>query len=194
MVDYSRYTEPELLELMHSNDEAAFAELYDRFKIVLYKHAYRLLADHDEVQDVIQEVFTALWQKRTDMNVRISLVAYLSTAVRNQIFNLLSRQQVATRYTDSLHNYWESTSVAADERLRLRELESLISKEIEALPPKMKQAFLLSRDKKRTYQDIGNELGISEKTVRNQVYNATQILKGKLKFILILFLASGDGF
>ena len=66
-------------------------------------------------------------------------------------------------------------------------MAAIIEREVDALPEKMREIFLLSRDETRSYKEIGEQLDISEKTVRNQVYNALRLLKVKINFLLTLF-------
>ena len=187
MPGYSGYTDSELATLLKQGDQSAYTELFERYKGVLYAHAYRLLEDHDEAADVIQDVFLTLWQKRLSLNVSSSLSSYLYVAVRNRIFKLFARKKVAERYTESLQRFRVQDRNYTAEKVLERELAAIIEREVDALPEKMREIFLLSRDETRSYKEIGEQLDISEKTVRNQVYNALRLLKVKINFLLTLF-------
>ncbi|HEY0669832.1 MAG TPA: RNA polymerase sigma-70 factor [Sphingobacteriaceae bacterium] len=189
MPGYHSYTDSELAGLIKQEDQLAYTELFDRYKGVLYSHAYRLLEDHDEAEDVIQDVFLTLWQKRMELEISGTLSSYLYVAVRNRIFKLFARKKVAQRYSASLQKFKGEDHNYTEEKLLERELAAIIEREVEALPEKMREVFLLTRDNTRSYKEIGAQLEISEKTVRNQVYNALQLLKVKINFfIAFLFL------
>lgn len=188
MPGYHSYTDSELAALLKQGDQLAYTELFERYKGILYGHAYRLLEDHDEAEDIIQDVFLTLWQKRADLNISVSFSSYLYITVRNRIFKLFARKKIAARYTESLQKFIDKDHNQTDEKLLERELAGIIEREVEALPEKMREVFLLSREGTRSYKEIGQQLDISEKTVRNQVYNALQLLKVKINSFLTLLI------
>lgn len=188
MSGYHSYTDCELAALLKQGDQLAYTELFDRYKGVLYCHAFRFLENHDEAEDVIQDVFLTLWQKRTELEISGTFSSYLYVTVRNRIFKLFARKKVAARYSASLQKFKDEDHNYTEEKLLERELAAIIEREVEALPEKMREVFLLTRDDTRSYREIGEQLDISEKTVRNQVYNALQLLKVKINFLLTLFL------
>ncbi|SEM67981.1 RNA polymerase sigma-70 factor, ECF subfamily [bacterium A37T11] len=187
MVNYVNLTDQDLFILLKNGDSLAYTEIFERYQGVLYSHAFRLLGDHVEVQDVIQDVFLHLWQKRETLDVKTNLSSYLYSAVRNGVFNVMSHQKVVGRYTESLNHFWEEGEYSTDKKIREQELNQVINQEIVALPEKMRQVFLLSRNGNVSYKQIGEQLNISEKTVRNQVYNAVHILKVKISSFLTIF-------
>ena len=146
----------------------------------MYLHARKLLRDKEEAQDIVQELFTHLWKKSIDIDFNVKLSSYLYRAVRNRIFNHLQHQKVVQDYQASLIAFAELESGSADELVRENELAVLIEHEIQALPEKMREVFLLSRKQHLSYKEIGEAFGISEHTVRNQVSNALGILRTKL--------------
>lgn len=175
-------SDQKLCEALKAGDNAAYTELFDRYSGILYRHAYRMLGDHDEAQDVVQDVFLNLWQKREQLDVKTSLSAYIYQSIRNRILNLIAHQQVINRYSASLKTFWQEGAYSTDHRVRENELAAVIQQEINALPPKMRRIYLLSRRDDISYRQIAEEEGISEKTVRNQVYNALQVLKTKIDY------------
>ncbi len=180
MHNYSAHTDQQLTDLLKSADRRAFSEIYDRYWAVLYLHAKRMLRDDDEAQDIVQELFTHLWKKSTEIDFNIKLSSYLYKAVRNRIFNHLEHRKVVHDYQRSLIEFMDSSAAAADELVRERELALIIEQEIQALPPKMREVFELSRKQHLSYKEIGAQLGISEHTVKRQVSNSLSILRTKL--------------
>lgn len=176
-----------LIEALKAGDSVAYTELFDRYSGVLYRHAYRLLGDHDEAQDIVQDVFLNLWQKREQLDVTNSLSSYIYQSVRNRVLNLFTHQKVIDRYSASLKAFWEEGEYSTDQQIREKELAAVIQQEINALPPKMRHIYLLSRRDDINYRQIAEQEGISEKTVRNQVYNALQVLRSKISSFFIIF-------
>jgi RNA polymerase sigma-70 factor (ECF subfamily) len=187
MAKHRDLTDLELVAHLKKGDHVAYTEIFERYKVILYKHAYRLLGDEDESNDVIQDLFLTLWQKRTELNFKISLSSYLYSAVRNRIFDIITHQKVAAKYLASIKAFVEQGDYITDNHIRTKELSLIIEREIAALPPKMREIFELSRDERLSYKDIGQMLGISDGTVKQQVYNAVKILKLKINSYLALF-------
>src|ERR1700744_932485 len=158
MKNYSEYTDHELAVFLTEGDQFAFTEIFNRYKVILYKHAFRLLNNQEEANDVIQDVFIKLWQKKDALVFKVSLSSYLYTSVRNRIFDLISHQEVATKYVDSILSFMKTGDYIVDEQIRMKELTAIIEKEIAALPKKMREVFELSRQDELSYKQIGQQL------------------------------------
>jgi RNA polymerase sigma-70 factor (ECF subfamily) len=190
MVDFSTLTDAELTDFVKLGNQLAYIEIYDRYKKPLQQHAYKKLGNMDEVEDILQELFIYLWDKRDTLILTSSLSGYLFTAVRNRIFNLYYKKQLETIYLDSLQDFIDREEPATDLITREKECSSIIEKEISALPPRMKEVFLLSRKEGLTHKQIAERLGTSEQTVSTQIRNSLKILRVRLGtlFACSLFL------
>lgn len=191
-LDYKNLSDHELSSFLKREDRLAFTEIYDRYWAVLYLHARRMLRSKEEAQDVVQELFTQLWQNSSQLDVQVKLSSYLYRSVRNRVFNHLQRMKVAGDYQQSLLDFVEAGAASSDELVREKELAVVIEREIQALPDRMRELFMLSRKQYLSYKEIGEVLGISENTVRNQVSSALGILRDKLgvSSVLIYILLS----
>lgn len=187
MTVYSKVTDQDLIALLKEGDQIAYTEIFERYKIILYKHALWLLNDQDEANDVIQDLFLTLWQKRNTIIFKTSLSSYLYTSVQNRIFDFIRHQRVVLKYVDSIRDFIDQGQYITDEQIRAKELSAIIEKEISALPPKMRKVFELSREKECSYKEIGQQLNISDKTVKQQVHNAVKILRLKVNLLLCIF-------
>ena len=181
-------SDQELTTLLHEGDERAFTEIYDRYHSLLYIYAHKKLNDKQEAQDIIQEVLTTLWIRRFDFSMQTSLPSYLFTSVRNKSLDLFSHKKVEARYLASLQNFIEDTGTQTDFLIRENDLKNLIEKETQSLPPRMKEAFQLSRKDQLTHKEIANLMDISEHTVSTQIKNALRILRARLGFIIYLMM------
>ena len=190
MYSYQTYSDHELAFLLKQGDERAFTEIYNRFFGLLLIHAVKRLHDEDEAKDVVQQLFEALWSKRHQINPEENLSAYLYASIRNRILDIFSHQKVAGKYMDSLKGFLQNYSAPTDYRVREKELSLLIEREINALPPKMREIFTLSRKNHKSHKEIAEKLGLSELTVKTQVKNALKILRkriGLLLYVSVLF-------
>ncbi|WP_353140102.1 RNA polymerase sigma-70 factor [Pseudopedobacter sp.] len=186
MSSLKQHTDTELFDLIKEGNAIAFAEIYDRYWALLYRHAYRLIKDQDLAQDVVQEVFVNLWDKINTIDLQFSISSYLYTAVRNKVLNLIQRDKVKNNYIESFANFVASSEAITDYRLRERLLKEKIEKEVAALPSKMRQVFEMSRIQNMSHKQIAEELNLSDKTVKKQMSNAIKILRLKLGGFLIL--------
>lgn len=186
MAAYRSLTDQELTGLLKSGDRAAFAEIYERFKGPLYVHAFHRLRDREETRDLLQQLFTTLWEQRESIAITGQLSGYLYTAVRNRVLKFVAHQQVTSSYIASVQATVNEADGLTDRLVREKELLAIIEKEIAALPPKMREVFELSRKQHLSNAEIAEQLGITEKTARNQVNNALHILRAKLGILGIL--------
>jgi RNA polymerase sigma-70 factor (family 1) len=186
MLTYSLLSDLELTALLREGDAAAYTVVYNRYFNELYIHAYSRLRDKEEAQDVIHELFASIWNKRADLVLKSSLPAYLYTAVRNRILDVIAHQQVESKYVSSLQHFLEEGYCVTDHQVRERQLAALIEKGISELPPKMREIFELSRKQAMSHKEIAEQLNLSEQTVRTQVKNALRILRLKLGLMLFI--------
>ncbi|WP_316837812.1 RNA polymerase sigma-70 factor [Pedobacter nutrimenti] len=170
----------ELIVLLKSGDQTAFAEIYERYWTVLFLHARNLLRNNEEAADIVQELFTGLWLKSKSLDLNGSLSSYLYKAVRNRVFDHLKHKKVMNDYLKSINDFMLEEQLISDDLLREKELAAIIENEINALPEKMREVFILSRKQYLSYQQIALQLNISEHTVKSQISNALRILRTKV--------------
>lgn len=185
---YSEYADHILLDLLKEGDQAAYTEIFKRYSKILINHAYKILENQDEANDVIQEVFLAIWNKRHELVITGSLSSYLYKSVKNRVLNHIAHEKVVSRYADSISDFIEQDYVFADSNLREKELEAIIAKEIALLPEKMREVFLLRKVEELSYDEIALQLNITDKTAKQQVYNSLKILREKLKSLMSVFV------
>ena len=177
---YTGFSDAELFNLLKEDDQGAYLEIYDRYKVLLQNHAIRKLAQMDDVEDIIQELFLDLWEKRANIHLTTGLGNYLYTAVRNRIFNLYYKRQRQSTYLNSLTSVIEKGEYITDLALREKEFSEIIRNEIALLPPRMKEVFLLHRNEGLTYKEIADLLGTSEHTVATQIKKSLKTLRIRL--------------
>lgn len=178
---YSQLSDGELLSHLLNGDECAFITVYERYARPLYVYAFKKLKDKHAAQDIVHDVFTSFWQRREEVNLRTELSSYLFSAVRNKAFDNFARKEVQAKHLKSLQEFLMlSTTSPADYLIRTQQLDELIKKEIQALPERMREIFILSRQKQLSHLEIAEQLDISKHTVDTQIKRALRILKHKL--------------
>lgn len=187
MKTFTNVSDDDLLLALQAGDKHAFEAIYNRYWQLLYQHARGMLKSEEEAKDVVQDVFTSLWTKIGESSIHPPLAAFLYTATRNRILNLLKHLKIESKYADHVKKVIENPAVLPDAYVIERELANRIEEGIQNLPPKMREIFELSRRSHKTHKEISEELNISDKTVKRQVSNAITILKGKINILLTLF-------
>jgi len=180
MLDYNSLPDDRLTELLSQGDTLAYTAVYNRYFEVLYGHARHKLTEPDDAKDIIQEVFTHLWNKRDNLGLMTNLKAYLYASVRNRILNAIAHKRYEHLYRDSLPAFLNNGYSVTDHLVRERQLTALIDEQIALLPEKMRILFELSRKQRLSHKEIGHQQNISELTVKKQVANAVKILRKKL--------------
>ncbi|MDO3693330.1 RNA polymerase sigma-70 factor [Wenyingzhuangia sp. chi5] len=185
---YHKHADDILFNLLKNDDQLAYTELFERYSVILVNHAYKMLGDRDDANDIVQELFLSIWNKRRDLILTGSLSSYLYKATKNKILNHIAHEKVVARYADSISNFIENDYVFADSKIREEELHAIITKEIDLLPDKMRQVFLLKKVEELPYEEIAHKLNITDKTAKQQVYNALKKLRERLHPLLSVFI------
>ncbi|TYR34125.1 RNA polymerase sigma-70 factor [Sphingobacterium phlebotomi] len=185
---YSSLEDKVLLSFVQKGRTEAFRELYERYWENLYAHASAMASCEDTAKDIVQELFLELWDKKENLDIQISLKAYLYRIVRNKVLNTYAQHKIHEKYMISLAQYGEVGENRTDYLLRENLVQERIDEEISALPLKMRQIFEMSRNGNKTHKEIAEELNISDKTVKKQVNNALKILKSRLAYVFYYLL------
>lgn len=175
-------------------------DIYQRFQSVfsdcyspLCNYALTFVKSTETSEDIVQEVFARIWENRRDLLMEESIRFYLFTAVRNNCITHL-RKEKQTGLVE-----WNDRDVVEEEILPVKETgpsrdyELVLQEGIDRLPPKCREIFTLSRLSNLKYKEIAETLGISIKTVENQLGKALKIMRVHLKEkgIYIIWLLAG---
>ncbi|MCS4229032.1 RNA polymerase sigma factor [Sphingobacterium sp. BIGb0165] len=181
--------EEHLFQLIKAGDHTAFALLFHQYKEVLFRHAYQILRDLDETEDVVQELFAEIWEKRAQLPELAYVSSYLYRATRNKVLNKLNRGKVIDKYLDHVIQNNPPFHEQTESWILEKELRAIIEQEIAHLPERMRHIFQLSRQEGLSHKEIAALLNISEGTSKLQVSNALKILKSKLLKAIVVLIA-----
>lgn len=177
------YTDLGLIELMRNDDEAAFAEIYRRYSLMLISYSLKVIQEKEQTKDIVQEVFISIWKRRASLSLSGDLSHYLLKAVRNLSIRYIEKNITEKNFTKRLALFTQHLPSSPYNALEIQELEEKIEAAINNLPPKMKEIYYLSRYENLSYKEIANKLGIAETTVKKQVSNALHIIRNEIKGI-----------
>jgi len=193
MPDFSIDNNKLIKELKKGNSDA-YTFLVEKYNQKLCVYAFSLTHDYDLAQDIVQNVFIRLWHQRTKLKNEFVIQRFLYKLIYNEFIDqyrkMKSTMVLEKKYIDALDTIIEDT-----DKSRIERLINLVKKEIENLPPKCKQTFLLSKQDGLTNIEISEYLNVSIKTVEAQITKAFSIIREKTgeKTNGILFLLFGKG-
>ena len=175
------------LVLTDLTNEQTFEKVFHTYYSQLCAFAYQYLGDHDSAEETVQDVFSNVWTKAAQIEVRTTVKSYLYGATRNACLNFLKHEKIERRYE---HQEMRRTDYHETDFLELDELQKEIDAALDKLPEKCRQIFMMSRYEEKKYQEIADELGISVKTVETQMGRALKVMRESLgKYLpMIVFL------
>lgn len=178
-----------LMEGLINGEENAYKFLLNKFHRKLNAYALTLVNDHSMAEDIVQNVFLKTWKNRNRLNPEFSIQSFLYKSVYNEFINSYQQNKammlLQQKYVESMKHIVETTDEESIERML-----AIINKEIQNLPTKCQQVFILSKKEGLTNIEIAEHLDVSIKTVEAQISKAFKILKEKLKdnYNMMLFL------
>ena len=165
-----------LIDRIRQNDEAAFRELFEAYYRYLVATAYQYLREAQLSRDLAQDVFVEVWDKRAQLRIEGAPKAYLRRAVINKCLNRIKREG-RMDVTDPVELPETGTAPVAPAALAAAELQVVVDRAIAALPERCRVIFCLSRFEQKSHQEIAAALGISTKTIENQMTKALKALR-----------------
>ncbi|WP_346238352.1 RNA polymerase sigma-70 factor [Niabella insulamsoli] len=175
---YNQLPDEELFLMVKNDDKRAFNEIYERYRMMLKDKAEKMLDSPQLAEDIVQELFLNLYNRRYQIDIQVSLRSYLSKAIKFRILNEFRSSGVRTSYQKEMNTRHASTiSENNCYDFEVKDLNYSIQCSIDALPDKCKTAFLLSRTEQLSYKDISGFMGISVSTVEKHISKALKVLK-----------------
>ena len=179
-VHLQQFADDILLNLLKEDNKEAFDVIYLRYWERLYFYLVKAIKDTAEAEDILQEVFVSLWKRRGNLDNIESLYTYLFSCVRYGGFRYIRNEIKKNHFKASWQSGLTDTDDLFERQQAANELSHLVNKEIDKLPLKMREVFLLSRREDLSYKEIAHKLNISDKTVKKQINNALKYLHLKL--------------
>ncbi|WP_460941639.1 RNA polymerase sigma factor [Spirosoma daeguense] len=173
-------TDNELLTLIANDNELAFRELYDRYWYKMFAIANRKLRRREVAEEMAQELFVVIWQKRTTLRI-INVQAFLSVSLKNLMIDYIRRHLQEEHYLDQLQQFFPTESFVTIEAVQLNELSEAVQRQLGQLPEKTRQIFILSRFEHLTIREIAQQLNLSEKTIEYHLTRSTAFLRTHLR-------------
>jgi RNA polymerase sigma-70 factor, ECF subfamily len=170
----------ELYLKLKEGEEKAFQTLFLKYYSAMCRFANQLLNDRELSEEIVQDMFVKIWEKRTVLNIETSVKHYFFRSVRNHCLNHIQHEKIKKQYANKI---LESANQKINTEQYYLEIDLIkrIEKSIASLPPKRREIFRLSREQGLKYKEIADKLGISVKTVEAQMGLALKYLREDLK-------------
>ena len=171
---YSHVSEQELISHLKLGDIQAFDELYWKYQKAVYQNIFKLIKDSDATEDILQEVFIGLWEKKDNIDPDRSVGGWLFVSSYNRSINALKKK---LRESLALKNFQQQEISATDEQdisdLQLQVLE----KAMDQLSPQKRRVFELCKMKGKSYEETASEMHISKHTVKEYLSEANSFIR-----------------
>ena len=167
-------------KIRFNDDEKAFEFIYWKYNAHVYNFANSLLYSPKIAQDITQNVFLKIWEKRHEINPEQNFNAYLFTIARNMVYKETEQKLLSEQSLRQLQEEEDVLDMSTIQTLDYHFTEELCRSLVEELPPARREIFKLSRFERLSNKEIALRLSISERTVETQLYRATCFLKRKL--------------
>ncbi len=177
-----------LIKAFKNGDNIAFEELFKRHHKKLYLFLYRLLNSKEDAEEIVQDTFLKIWERREEFIESYPFEAFLFQIAKNTFLNL-NRKRVNRKVFEShLKFFEERSSTETEDYVIFEETKAILNTIMEQLPPRRKEIFLLRRIEGLSRCEIAEKLGISVLTVDSQLLKANKYMKDELKkYSLLLF-------
>lgn len=183
------HQEMDWITSIRNGDSAVFETVFKNYYKPLCAYALTMLKDKDYSEEVVQQMFVKIWERRSSLNITTSVKAYLYQIVRNDCLNVLKHEKVKEQYRRFKVVNMQQQHDSASTRLASHELEEQIQNAMNALPEQCGIIFRMSRFEELKYKDIAEQLNISVKTVENQMGKALKLMRLKLaEYVTVIFI------
>lgn len=184
------------IEALGNGDMAAFERLYKSFEPKLYAFAMRLSRQKEDAEEIVQEVFLKVWERRHLINPNQNFDGYLFSIAKNIVYNKARRRVYEFAFTQYIAVSGVNAGCFTEETVAYQELEKLLENAYATLPPVRRQVFVMSRVEGKSNSEIARLLNTSNSNIENHLNKALRSIKEKFKayeitYIFLLIFLSG---
>ncbi|SFW78493.1 RNA polymerase sigma factor [Chitinophaga sancti] len=179
MQNLSSYNDEQLFLLLQANSEEAFNVIFERYRKRLFLEAYSRLQQEEESNDIVQEVFLWLWNKRATLQIGDCLKPYLVRVVRNKVVDHLRKCNSARNHRQ--YYTWTADTETSKLPIENKELGQQLEDAMNSITPASRLAFEQLYLQDKSLREIAVEMDINVQSVKNHIHRALKILRKNLK-------------
>lgn len=176
--------EPNIIKLIiqcKNGNQRSFDELFHLYSGRIYRLAKNLRLEHNEAQEIVQDVFLIIWNRRSNLDPEKDFKAYIFKIAKSLIIKTFKKKSLHFAYQNYVISKSQSLDFNTEQLIDYHNLLEILENAIQSLPDGKKQIFLLSRNENLSNDEIALRLGISRRTVENQIYRTLKILKDRVR-------------
>ena len=184
--------EQQLFERLRNDDEAAFRVIHNNYSSRLYYFVLEFIPLKDAAENIVQDTFVTLWNRRKELKDNTNLASYLFTGAKNNaLYRLRDKKYRQKLFSDSIdanemNLNTEALATVDTSVVAFQEIEQIIQETLNSLPPQCKKVFELSRFREMKNKEIAEELNISVRTVEGHISKGIKTFRIALKDYLPL--------
>lgn len=186
-VKLNMLSDDELIQILKGGEEQAFTELYNRYWKKLFTAAANKLHHLEEAEDIVQQVFVSIWNRREELEIHSSVSSYLAVAVKYRVLKHLNSRFKHKHFSDIAVEevITELTDDSTQEWLEYNEVNRRLQQVIDALPEKCRLVYEMSRIEGRSHKEIAATMDLSEKTIEWYITKALKSIRTGLKIFFL---------
>lgn len=166
-----------LLIRLSGGDEIAFVKIYNQYRHKIYTYAHQLCKSADTAEEIVQDVFIRIWQKRAQINTEHSFNAYIRKITLNHVLNHLKKVAREKLLQEEVFQLMEISASRTEDQLLEKELRRIYNDAIARLPAQKKLIYQMSRTEELSHEEIALKLDISRNTVKNHMVEASRFIR-----------------
>jgi RNA polymerase sigma-70 factor (ECF subfamily) len=175
-----KYSDHELIRRLKKGDVEAFNQIFYNYSLKLYHFAYGYFKSKEDAEEMVQEIFSKIWDKRFDIKEEYQFRSYLFSIAFNYIKKYFRSKALVNKYIEfAAHSNAECEKIEED--VNYGSLKSRVDCFVEKMPEKRKAVFIKSRFEGKNLKEISEEMNISQRTVENHLNQALKFLRQHLK-------------
>lgn len=178
----------QLIENIRKGDVRSFERVFNLYAEDLVRYATTIVKDPDDAEDIVQHLFVSIWEKKGIPEISTSLKSYLYRSIHNTSLNKLKQIKVKESYVAHINYVSDGLTSGANALVEQKETAAIIEQAMNELPEQCRKIFSMSRMEQLKYQEIADQLGLSVKTVENQMGKALKHMRERLKDYIVILI------
>lgn len=193
MTPINQNDEKALIQQLRDGDQLAFSKLYQIHAKTIYRRLQRMVQDADQADELLQELFIKVWEKRNQITINESFGGYLHAIAYRMSIDYFRSLELKERVHKEVSLYGDQEVNSTVEQIDFKETQTLINEAVSNLPEQRRKAFTLCKLEGKSYEEAAQIMGISPNTVHNHIVKAAKSVKvylessGKDVAIIVVF-------
>ena len=173
--------EQEILSELKAGNEEAFTVLYHQYSGPMYYNVLKMLKDEILAEEIVQDIFTKIWQKREVINIDVSFASYIYRVAQNSVLDSFRKVKRNRELMEKFKKLASSNYQHVEEEVCFKESDFLLQKAINTLPPQQKKVYQLCELEGCTYKDTAFRMEIGHHTVKEYLSKARSTVRSFLE-------------